>query len=117
MKKIPLEIKDFGRNSFVTHTTGLKERLAEKEKQMSREIKFRGKRTSDNKWVYGYFLINPNGACIYDPEIGDMPVGLQTKICDEGQIEVGLEDNRYTEIEVIGNRWENPELLEQGNGK
>lgn len=44
-----------------------------------REIKFRGKRISDGKWVYGYFLINQNGrTCIYDPETGDMPVIPET---------------------------------------
>ena len=51
------------------------------------------------------------GIVIYDKKI--CRFGLQTKLCDEGQIEVGLEDSRFTEIEILGNKWENPELLEQ----
>ena len=47
-------INDFGRNSFVTHTTGLKERIqnAEKENDMRN---YRGL-TKEGKWVYGNYI-------------------------------------------------------------
>jgi len=58
-----------------------------------REIgKYRGIRRQDDKIVYGYFLINPNGPCIYDPEIGDMPVIPETV----GE-NTGLKDCKRTE--------------------
>lgn len=169
-------INDFGHKSFVTHTTGLKERIqkAEKEKDMRN---YRGL-TKEGKLVYGWYKYHPyydihiiqvfnklenvdgggiwldyevipetvgqdtglcyegdyvvmdcwnggdgidepnihdtfEGVVIYDKKI--CRFGLQTKICDEGQIEVGLEDNRFTSIEIIDNKWENPELMEQDN--
>ena len=66
-----------------------------------------------NWWNGGDGYEEPNrhtifeGRVIYDQKI--CRFGLQTKLCDEGHVEVGLEDNEYTEIEVI----ENPELKGQ----
>lgn len=49
------------------------------------------------------------GVVVYDKKI--CRFGLQTKLCDKGQIEVGLEDNQFTSIEIIGNTNENSEML------
>ena len=51
-----------------------------------------------------------SGVVVYDRTI--CRFGIQTFLCEEGRIEVGLEDNQFTTIEILGNRWENPELLE-----
>ena len=45
---------------------------------MAEQRKYRGL-TKDGKWVYGYFLVNSNNrVCIYDPEIGDIPIIPET---------------------------------------
>ncbi len=39
------------------------------------------------------------GIVVYDQRI--CRFGLQTELCDKGQIEVGLEDSQYTTIEIV----------------
>lgn len=64
-------------------------------------------------WNGGDGIDEPNhhdvfeGVVIYDKKI--CRFGLQTKLCDEGQIEVGLEDSQFTSLEVNGNKWEKQE--------
>ena len=68
-------------------------------------------------WNGGDGMEEPNhhdifeGIVIYEKKI--CRFGLQTKLCDEGQIEVGLEESRYITIEVIGNVHEHKHLLEE----
>lgn len=41
---------------------------------------YRGE-TEEGKLVYGYFLVNSNNrVCIYDPEIGDIPIIPETVV-------------------------------------
>jgi len=58
---------------------------------MAEQRKYRGL-TKEGKWVYGYFLVNSNNrVCIYDPEIGDIPIIPETV----GQF-TGLKDKKRT---------------------
>lgn len=59
-----MDIMTFGRKSFVTWTTGLKEGIqkAEKENQMK---KYRGL-TKEGKWVYGWYLVSNEKHYIVD---------------------------------------------------
>ena len=51
--------------------------------------------TKEGKWVYGYFLVNSNNrVCIYDPEIGDIPIIPETV----GQ-QTGLNDKNGKELD------------------
>jgi uncharacterized phage protein (TIGR01671 family) len=51
------------------------------------------------------------GIVVYDIETAGF--GLQTKICDGKGIEVGLnEKGEFIDLEIIGNIYENPELLQ-----
>lgn len=49
-----MTINDFGQRSLVTHTTGLKERIQEAEKEICMR-KYRGL-TKEGKWVYGNYI-------------------------------------------------------------
>ena len=61
---------------------------------MAEQRKYRGL-TKDGKWVYGYFLVNSNNrVCIYDPEIGDIPIIPETV----GQ-QTGLNDKNGKELD------------------
>jgi uncharacterized phage protein (TIGR01671 family) len=130
---------------------------------MNREILFRGKRISDEKWVYGYvfrlseklnpfiMLINQGGECYeVNPQTICQYTGLQddngTKIFENDIVKVGYTDNEAQaeeisqviwnkhgyypwlnefncdgcdlfcevfNIDVIGNIYDNPELLKE----
>ena len=105
-----MDINDpgFGHRSFITHTTGLKERIekAEKENQMR---KYRGL-TKDGKWVYGNLIVNN----AYDLVDGVHPAEpLKTYIRERDLTWVSEPDNkRWTHLsfEVI------PETVKQSTG-
>lgn len=114
-----------------------------------REIEFRGKRTCDNEWTYGWFIgiyqtEDGDVGCIRDYTGKDNLVKLETvgqytglkdkngkkifegdivRYIDNDLIEyvefidgvffAGSEELRYAYCEVIGNIYDNPELLEE----
>lgn len=88
-----------------------------------REIKFRGKRIANGKWVYGSLLLWPDGCCTIleskdgcnyvwkrniDPDTVGQYTGLKDKINNaciyEGDV-LSLDGN------IIGNKYENKDLL------
>lgn len=124
---------------------------------MSEEILFRGKRKDNGEWVYGYFLILPNGMYAILSNAGYAYIAPKTRcqytglkdrngrkifegdivkfVADDGKIGVikwenytaqyvikssdkfiFVFDNRYgcngTDLEIIGNIYDTPELLE-----
>lgn len=137
---------------------------------MKREIKFRGKRKSDGKWLYGYYFVNrglhfivtddlvPAGNTFKDYEVDPETVGQYTGLRDmklrgiyegdiinwlmfryrtgyieEGRVEFRIEEQAFvvinkfktidgrervhnilncrTDLKVVGNIHDNPELL------
>jgi len=67
---------------------------------MNREIKFRGKRIDNGEWVYGYFVIDPEGKCrIYWKPFEDATSNTYHFVIPEtvGQF-TGLTDKNGNEI-------------------
>ena len=119
-ERLAMNIRNFGRNSYITHTTGLIERVRKAEKM--REIKFRAWNKIEEKMVY------------YDKDCSSPDMTLNgVLIAHQDQSNVsyiyelmqftGLKDkNGLTDIyeyDIIGvdglikgNRYENPNLLQ-----
>ena len=85
--------------STVGQQTGLKETQGKE-----REI-YEGDCVVMECWNGGDGIDEPSirdtfeGIVIYDKRI--CRFGLQTKLCNEGQIEVGLKDSQFTSVEII----------------
>ena len=89
---------------------------------MDRELKFRGKhihvfsknKKLDGQWVYGYYcdenyIRTDNAEKLIDKNtLGQFTGVNDTDVCYLGELDIDID----TFIEVIGNVYDNPELLE-----